>query len=96
VSTAARKRVNDLLARLFREPELLARLREDRERLFDEAGLDPEQRAALRDGSFGALQRIGVHPILRMHYQMAVNPALAGHVTIREFLPQLARERRDG
>jgi hypothetical protein len=89
-------RVNRLIARLFQEPELLARLRADRERVFEEAGLSVQERAALRDGSFRALQGIGVHPVLRMHYQMAVNPDLANHVTIRDFLPRLRAERRDG
>jgi len=96
MSIPSANRANDLLARLFQEPELLGRLRTDRERVFEEAGLSQEQCAALRDGSFGALERIGVHPILRMHYQMAVNPALAEHVTIREFLPRLRAERRNG
>ena len=89
-------RVNRLLARLFQEPELLARIRTDREGVFEEARLSVEERAALRDGSFGALARIGVHPVLRMHYQLAVNPDLSNHVTIRDFLPRLRAERRDG
>lgn len=96
MSTADCMRVNALLARLFREPELLARLRSDREAFFAAAGLSVEQRAALRDGSFAALERIGVHPVLRMHWQMAVNPELASHVTVAEFLPRLRAERPHG
>ena len=89
-------RVNRLLARLFQEPELLARLRAEPDRVFEQAGLAPHECAALQDGSFAALERIGVHPVLRMHYQMAVNPDLGKHVTIRDFLPQLDARRRDG
>jgi hypothetical protein len=96
MSAGEGERVNRLLARLFQEPDLLARLRTDRERVFEEARLSDEERAALRDGSFRALESIGVHPVLRMHYQMAVNPDLASHVTIRDFLPRLRGERRNG
>jgi 2'-aminobiphenyl-2,3-diol 1,2-dioxygenase, small subunit len=91
-----RSAVNTLLARLFQEPELLQRLRQDPNGVFSEAGFSAEECAALRDGSFGALDRIGVHPTLRMHYQMAIKPEIAEHVTIREFLPALLKERRHG
>ena len=89
-------RVNRLLARLFQEPDLLARLRSEPERVFEQAGLTAQESAALRDGSFGALERIGVHPVLRMHYQMAVNPDLGKHVTVRDFLPLLDAGSHDG
>jgi 2'-aminobiphenyl-2,3-diol 1,2-dioxygenase, small subunit len=88
--------VNTLLARLFQEPELLQRLRANPDAVFAAARLTPEECAALRDGSFGALDRIGVHPTLRMHYQMAVKPEIAEHVTVRDFLPALLQERRHG
>ena len=89
-------RVNALIGRLFREQGLLERLHGDRERLFAEAGLSAEECAALHDGSPAALERVGVHPLLRMHYLMATNPGLADSVSVREFLPALARERHDG
>ena len=89
-------RANALIGRLFREHGLLERLHGDRERLFEEEGLSEVECAALRDGSPAALERIGVHPILRMHYLMATNPGLADSVSIREFLPALRRERHDG
>jgi hypothetical protein len=94
--TTTPTRVNVLLARLFQEPELLQRLQRDPDSVFIEAGLSAEECNELKDGSFGALDRIGVHPVLRMHYQMATKPEIAGHVTIREFLPQLMKERRHG
>lgn len=88
--------VDAFIGRLFREPGLLEKLQMDRERLFQEAGLDEEQSEALRDGSPGALERIGVNPVLRMHYLMATNPGLAESVSIRDFLPALEKERGDG
>jgi hypothetical protein len=96
MTTSSISRVDELLARLFQEPELLARLQRDPQGLFKEAGFSPEECAALADGSFGALDRIEVHPVLRMHYQMATKPEIAQHVTIRDFLPELLRERRHG
>jgi hypothetical protein len=89
-------RVNGLIGRLFREQGLLERLQSDPERLFEEAELSPEECAALREGSPAALERIGVNPILRMHYLMATNPGLAEGVSIRDFLPALRKERRNG
>jgi hypothetical protein len=96
MNPSAASPVNTLLARLFQEPELLQRLRTNPDAVFAEARLSPEECAALRDGSFGALDRIGVHPTLRMHYQMAVKPEIANHVTVKAFLPALMKERRHG
>ena len=39
-------RVNRLLARLFQEPDLLARLRSEPERVFEQAGLTAQESAA--------------------------------------------------
>lgn len=88
--------VNALLARLFQEGDLLARVQQDRDAVFREAGLSDAERAALMDGSFAALESIGVHPTLRMHYQMAINPQIAEHVTVKAFLPVLEKERTHG
>ena len=96
MNTPAASPVNALLARLFQEPELLQRLRTRPDTVFAAAGLKSAECEALRDGSFGALDRIGVHPTLRMHYQMAVKPEIAEHVTVRDFLPALMQERRHG
>lgn len=96
MTTPAVRAVNVLLARLFQEPDLLRRLQQDPDAVFREAGLSEDERVALLEGSFGALERIGVHPLLRMHYQMASRPDIAWHVTIRDFLPALLQERRHG
>jgi len=88
--------LNTLLARIFQEPELLARIQTEPQKVFAEAGLSEAERQGLADGSFAALDRIGVHPVLRMHYQMATNPEVGKHVTIRQYLPQILRERSHG
>lgn len=89
-------RVNAMIGRLFSEPGLLEKLIANREQVFRDAGLTEDQCAALRDGSPAALERIGVYPILRMHYLMATHPGLADSISIREFLPALSKERRHG
>jgi len=89
-------KVNRLLARLFQEPDLLARIRNEPEAVFDEAGLSQAEKDGLAEGSFAALARIGVLPTLRMHYQMAANPQIADHVTVKHFLRALEKERRHG
>ena len=96
MSASPTSAVNVLLSRLFQEPDLLRRLQQDPDAVFTEAGLSAQERAALADGSFGALESIAVLPTLRMHYQMAIKPQIAEHVTIREFLPALMKERRHG
>jgi hypothetical protein len=95
-TNAETRAVNALLARLFQEPDLLARVRSEPLAVFREAGLTAGQCDALLDGSFGALDRIGVHPVLRMHFQMASKPEIGEHVTIRDFLPLLLQERNHG
>jgi hypothetical protein len=89
-------KMNALLARLFQEPELLMRVQREPQKVFAEAGLTADECKGLAEGSFGALDRIGVHPVLRMHYQMATQPQIANHVTIRDFLPALQAERSPG
>ena len=96
MNTQTGNRANALLGRLFQEPELLQRLQTERDKLFEEAGLSPAERAALHEGTFTSLESIGVHPTLRMHYMMAANPGLANHVTIRDLLPKLMKERKNG
>jgi len=93
---SASDRVHRLLLSLFREPGALRALNQAPEALFERYELSEGERVALRDGSFSALESIGVHPILRMHYQMARNPDMATHVSIRAFLPELEKEYSNG
>nr|BAJ61379.1 small subunit of meta-cleavage enzyme [carbazole-degrading bacterium OC6S] len=85
-----------LIEGLFREPGQMEALQSDPETVYDKYNLTEEEKAALRDGSFTALGNIGVHPVLRMHYQMVLNPDMANHVTIRDFLLRLEKEKRNG
>lgn len=88
--------VHRLLLSLFREPGVLEALHQNPDALFRQYGLSQNERAALREGSFSALSGIGVHPILRMHYQMAMNPGMAEHVSIKGFLSELKKDQGHG
>ncbi|AER57559.1 subunit of meta cleavage enzyme [Pseudoxanthomonas spadix BD-a59] len=78
--------VNRLVQELFSTPGNLALLQEDRSALYDRYGLDAKQRAALDAGDRNALAGAGVHPILQMHYAMAVNPEMTKMISVRRFL----------
>jgi len=84
-------RVHRLIQSLFKVPGLLERLGTDAPSVFDEYGLAEDERAALSDGSPEALARLGVHPILQMHYMMARDPAMAAQITIRAYADQIGR-----
>jgi hypothetical protein len=60
--------VERLIHRLNVEPALVARYRETPEAVLDEYTLDDAERAALKDGDAAALWRLGVHPLLMLHY----------------------------
>nr|BAH60861.1 small subunit of meta-cleavage enzyme [carbazole-degrading bacterium OC13S] len=85
-----------LIEGLFREPGLMEALQTEPEKVYEKYSLTDAEKEALRDGSFSALGNIGVHPVLRMHYQMVLNPDMANHVTIRDFLSRLEKEKRNG
>jgi 2'-aminobiphenyl-2,3-diol 1,2-dioxygenase, small subunit len=84
-------RVHRLIQGLFKVPGLLERLGTDASAVFDEYGLAESERQALADGSPEALGRLGVHPILQMHYMLARDPAMAAQITIRAYADQLGR-----
>jgi Aromatic-ring-opening dioxygenase LigAB, LigA subunit len=56
--------------------------------VFAEFGLSDAETAALKEGSIAALARIGVHPILRMHWLMMSFPEVAAHMSVTEYLPK--------
>jgi 2'-aminobiphenyl-2,3-diol 1,2-dioxygenase small subunit len=78
-------RVNRLIQQMCRRPETIARLGSDLERVFDEFGLDENERRALRDGSPPAMGGIGVHPILQMHWTMARRPEVTETMSVLEY-----------
>ena len=77
--------VNDLIQRMCRRPDTIARLNEDPEKVFDEFGLSEEERRAFREGSVEAMGRVGVHPILQMHWMMARNPEIMQQMSILDY-----------
>lgn len=78
-------RVNRLVQGTCRRLETIARLNEDPERVFEEFGLDEAERAAFRDGSLEAMGRVGVHPLLQMHWLMARNPEIMQAMSILDY-----------
>ncbi|MGH7859060.1 MAG: subunit of meta cleavage enzyme [Candidatus Binatia bacterium] len=84
-------RVNRMIQRTCRRPETIARLNADPEAVFEEFGLDAGERQALREGSPAAMGRIGVHPILQMHWVMARRPEITETMSILGY-EELVRE----
>lgn len=79
------RRINLLVERLVHEPELRERYAREPSAVLAKAGIDASHEPALASGDMGALAQIGMHPILRMHYQMILKPQMAAHMTIRHY-----------
>ncbi|MGH7805562.1 MAG: subunit of meta cleavage enzyme [Candidatus Binatia bacterium] len=75
-------RVNRLIQQVCHFPDKIAELNAAPERVFDEYGLSEEERAAFREGSLEAMGKVGVHPILQMHWMMARNPEVMRMMSI--------------
>jgi hypothetical protein len=52
--------------------------------------LSPETVQALEDGLRHALGRVGIHPVLQIHFLMARHPERVAHIGIRDYLPEIA------
>lgn len=78
-------RANRFVQRMCRDPQSIARLNGDLERAFEDFGLDEEERQAFRRGTAEAMGRIGVHPILQMHWLMARTPGLTERMSIAQY-----------
>ncbi len=63
--------VERLIHKLNVDPALLARYRETPTAVLDEYTLDEAERTALATGDAAALWRLGVHPLLMLHYTRA-------------------------
>ena len=50
------------------QPALVERFRAAPDVVLDEYALDEAERAALRDGDLAALWRLGLHPLMMLHY----------------------------
>ena len=82
--------VHLLIQALGRDPAVQQRFGGDRDALYRDFGISEAEAAALQDGSIAALQRIGVNPILRMHWLMMTDPAAASHMSVTEYLPKFS------
>ncbi|MGH7818449.1 MAG: subunit of meta cleavage enzyme [Candidatus Binatia bacterium] len=80
-----RYRVNRMIQSMCKRAETIARLNADPEAVFDEFGLEEAERQALREGSPAAMGRIGVHPILQMHWAMARRPEITRAMSIVDY-----------
>lgn len=80
--------VHRLIQSLGRDLAVQQRFGADPGAVFAEFGLNDAEVAALKDGSVPALAKIGVHPILRMHWLMMSNPEAAAHMSVTEYLPK--------
>jgi len=86
-----RYRVNRMIQAMCRRPETIARLNAETDAVFDEFGLGADERQALLQGSPDAMGRIGVHPILQMHWVLARRPEVAQSMSMLDY-PNLLRE----
>lgn len=84
------ERPHRLIQEICRDPEKIRRLRENLDRLMDDYGLSAEEREALKAGTYEAMGRIGIHPILQMHFMFAMNPGLSDFMSLREYPALLA------
>ena len=82
---SGRYAVNRLVQELFRQPGLLDRFRGQRAAVYEEYGLNAEERAGLDEGTPPALTAAGVHPILQMHFLLASNPEVAKLITVQAY-----------
>jgi 2'-aminobiphenyl-2,3-diol 1,2-dioxygenase small subunit len=81
-------RVNLFIQSMCRSPEAIARLNADLEGTFQRFGLSEAERHACLEGSVEAMQSVGVHPILQMHWMMARQPEITQQMSILEY-PEL-------
>jgi 2'-aminobiphenyl-2,3-diol 1,2-dioxygenase small subunit len=63
-----------LLQSLCRSPELAERMNREPEKLCAELGIGREETQALVSRDPAALAKVGVHPILQIHFMIAVSP----------------------
>ena len=92
----ADNKVNELIQDMCRVPEGIARLRAQPEQVFDEYGLDENQKDALRTGDpMLIVERAGVHPILAMHYLFVAQPQVMEMMSLVKY-PELIGEKENG
>lgn len=85
-------RGNYLIQIMCRTPEAIARLNVDPEKIFEEFGFDDQEKQAFREGSIESMGRVGVHPILQIHYLLARSPEMVELMSIAGYAPGLLEE----
>ncbi len=81
--------VNRLVQRLCREPALVERLKREPQAVWGEAGLSDAEGQALAEGSPEALARVGLHPILQVHWMLAMSPQMAELINMQAYTQRL-------
>lgn len=74
-----------MIEKMIHDPQLLERVIQDREAVFEQFDIPETEKQALREGSTEALSRGGVHPILQMFYQLTLNPAMLEHMSLKDY-----------
>ena len=78
--------VNRLIRDLGKDEALRERLVSDRQSLYSDYGLGAQEIAGLEEGSISAQERVGVHPMYRMHWLMMSQPEAAGALSVKEYI----------
>ena len=73
-----------LVQELVRDPDLAERFRADPHAVALERGVADEEARALAEGG-EALTRIGLHPVLHIHYNIATDPSFGPRYTIADY-----------
>ena len=77
--------INRLIQNTCRTPAGIARVNESLDAVLEEYRLTPQERQALRDGTLEAMGKVGVHPILQIHWLLARTPEMRRQMSIRDY-----------
>ena len=84
--------VSRMIQGFFRIEGFLERLRRDPKTVYREFGVSAEEEIALAEGTPEAMARIGVHPILQVHWMMAMNPQMGELINMQTFTQRLGEK----
>ena len=73
-------RTENFIRDLNVRPEIGARYHSERETLFEEFQIPEDEREAMREATPPALNRIGLHPVLQIHYFIGTKHPAARHL----------------
>lgn len=76
--TVARYVIHKMIQDLLQDRNRASVFAKNPEPIFEEYGLQPHEREAIRDGSITVLNDLGVHPNLQMKLGRLRNPAAIG------------------